>query len=76
MTGPTFNLTLTKAQAERLIGLTSVGELTVNLKLQPPRPDDARLLAVYVGAASANVSLERPLADLRKWLRDQERGKR
>lgn len=76
MSTPLATLRLTQEQAERLLALLSVGELAVNWKLQPAKPDDTRLFNVYAEGARANVSLERPLADLRKWLRDQERGKR
>lgn len=64
---------LTREQAERLLALLSVGELAVNLNLVPPKPDDARLLAVYAERARANVSLERPITQLREWLRKPER---
>jgi hypothetical protein len=76
VSGALTTLTLNREQVATLLALVGVGDLTVQLDLQPPSEDDARLLRGYVETVRAGVSLERPMTELRKWLTAQERGKR
>ena len=75
MSGPSYGLVLTQQQAPTLPALVTVADLAIQLKWEPPKEADASFLRSYVATVRAGVSLERPLTELRTWLRQQERGK-
>ena len=79
MTEPTFSLVLTAAQAQQLFRLVGVGELDLAEHYRngwlPTGHGDAPLMQRWINAMKDAPSLERPLGQLREWLRQQEKAK-
>ena len=71
----TYNLTLTREQAEHLLRLVSVGELAIGEHNHngwlPPGAGDATLMTKYLEAIRTGPSLERPFRELGVWLQKQ-----
>ncbi len=71
----TYNLTLTREQAEHLLRLVSVGELAIAEHNRngwlPTGEGDATLMTRYLDAIRTGPSLERPMRELGAWLRKQ-----
>jgi len=78
MTEPTFSLVLTAAQAQQLFRLVGVGELALAEHYRkgwlPTGHGDAPLMQRWINAMKDAPSLERPLGQLREWLRQQEKA--
>ncbi|SRR6266576_2311507 len=69
----TYNLPLTREQAEHLLRLVSVGELAIaehnRAGWLPSGAGDATLMKRYLEALRTGPSLERPFRELGVWLR-------
>ena len=71
----TYDLTLTREQAEHLLRLVSVAELAIaehnRTSWLPSGAGDAALMTRYLDAIRTGPSLERPMRKLGAWLRKQ-----
>ena len=69
----TFNLTLTRGQADYLLRLVTIAELAIGEHNRtgwlPTGQGDATLMRTHLQATRSAVSLEQPLRDLASWLK-------
>ncbi len=74
-TSSTFNLPLTRGQADYLLRLVSIAELAVTEHHRtgwlPGGHGDAALMRTQLLAIRTAASLERPLRELGMWVRSQ-----